>query len=168
MQNPKARLALKKNREADERKFDDLLRVLPEAFLFEDQGKLGDREKLAFRPNPAFKPNNYEEIGLHPMSGIMLVDLQEKRLAQLSGTLTQRVNFGFGLIGHLDKGGTIQVRRVRLSPGRWKTSSFSIDLDGRFVLFKTISKQQDETHRNFKPLASDTGIEQALREIVSK
>jgi hypothetical protein len=168
MQNPKARLALKKNREADERKFDDLLRVLPEAFLFEDQGKLGDREKLAFRPNPAFKPNNYEEIGLHAMSGIMLVDLQEKRLAQLSGTLTQRVNFGFGLIGHLDKGGTIQVRRVRLSPGRWKTSSFSIDLDGRFVLFKTISKQQDETHRNFKPLASDTGIEQALREIVSK
>jgi hypothetical protein len=168
MQNPKARLALKKNRDADEKKFGDLLRVLPEAFLFEDQGKRGNMENLAFRPNPAFKPNNYEEKGLHAMSGMMLVDLQEKRLAQLSGMLTQQVDFGLGLIGHLNKGGTIQVTRVRLSPGLWKTSSSRIDLDGRFVLFKTISKQQDETHSDFKPLASDTSMEQALREIVSK
>jgi hypothetical protein len=63
MQNPKARLALKENREADERKLDDLLRVLPGAFLFEDQGKRGDMETLSFCPNPAFNPNNYEEKG---------------------------------------------------------------------------------------------------------
>jgi hypothetical protein len=125
-------------------------------------------EKLAFCPNPAFNPNNYEERGLHAMSGTVLVDLQAKRLAQFSGTLTKQVDFGFGLIGHLARGGTIQVSRVRLSPGLWKTSSSRIDLDGRFVLFKTISKQQDETHSDFKPLPSDTSIEQALREIVSK
>jgi hypothetical protein len=61
LQNPRARLALKKNRQADERKFDDILRVLPDAFLFEDQGEWGDMEKLVFRPNPAFIPNSYEE-----------------------------------------------------------------------------------------------------------
>jgi hypothetical protein len=168
MQNPRARLALKKNRQADERKFDDLLRVLPEAFLFEDQGKRGDMEKLVFRPNPAFNPNNYEERGLHAMTGMVFVDIQEKRLAQFSGTLTKQVDFGLGLIGHLGKGGTIQVSRVRLSPGLWKTSFTRIDLDGRFVLFKTFSKQQDETHSDFKPLPSDTSIEQALRKLVSK
>jgi hypothetical protein len=79
-----------------------------------------------------------------------------------------RVDFGSGLIGHLGKGGTIQVSRVRLSPGLWKTSVSRIDLDGRFALFKTISKQQDETHSDFKRLTSDTRIEQALRDIVSK
>jgi hypothetical protein len=168
MQNPKARLALKKNREADKKILSDLLRVLPEAFLFEDQGKREDMEKLAFRPNPSFNPNNYEERGLHAMSGTVLVDLQEKRLAQFSGVLTKQVEFGFGLIGHLGKGGTIQVSRVRLSPGLWKTSSSRINLDGRFVLFKTISTQQDETHSDFKPLPSDTSIEQALRELVTK
>ena len=168
MQNPKARLTLKKNREADEKTFDDLLRVLPEAFLFEDQGKWGNMEKLGFRPNPAFNPNNFEQRALHAMRGVVLVDLQEKRLAGFSGTLTKQVDFGFGLIGHLAKGGTIQVTRVRLSPGLWKTSSSRIDLDGRFVLFKTISKQQDETHSNFKRLPSDTSMEQLLRDIVSK
>jgi hypothetical protein len=168
MQNPKARLALKKNREADKGKFDDLLRVLPEAFLFEDQGRRGDMEKLAFRPNPAFNPANFEQRALHAMSGIVLVDLQENRLAEFSGILAKQVDFGLGIIGHLGKGGTIQVSRVRLSPGLWKTSFSRIDLDGRFVLFKTISKQQDETHSDFKRLASDTSIEQALRNIVSK
>lgn len=168
IQNPKARLALKKNREADEKKFHDLLCVLPEAFLFEDQGKRGDMEKLAFRPNSAFNPKNYEERALHAMSGMVLVDIGEKRLTQFSGTLTKQVDFGFGLIGHLSKGGTIQVTRVRLSPGLWKTRSSRIDLDGRFVLFKTVSKQQDETHCNFKPLASDTSIDQAIRELLNK
>src|ERR1700716_2116371 len=38
MQNPRARLELKTNGEADEKLVTDLLRVLPDAFLFEDQG----------------------------------------------------------------------------------------------------------------------------------
>ncbi len=168
MHNPRARLALKKNREADEKKFDDLLRVLPNAFLFEEQGEQGGLEKLAFRPNPAYKPTTYEETALHAMSGVILIDVHEKRLVQLTGTLTQEVDFGFGLIGHLSKGGTIEVNRIRLSPGVWKTSSSRIDLNGRFVLFKTINKQQDETHSHFKPVASDMSILQALAQIVGQ
>jgi hypothetical protein len=65
------------------------------------------------------------------MSGVVLIDLREKRLAQFSGTLTQQVNFAHGLLGHLNKGGRIEVKRVRLSPGLWGTSLFGSDLDGR-------------------------------------
>jgi hypothetical protein len=160
--SPKARQALRKDREADEKKFDDLLRVLPNAFLFEDQGEQGGSKKLAFRPNPAHKPASFEERALHAMSGVVLIDVHEKRLVELSGTLTQQVDFGYGIIGHLNKGGTIEVKRVRLSPGVWKTSSSRIALSGRFAFFKTISKQMDESHSDFKPVAPDTGIEQAL------
>src|SRR5258707_2684971 len=56
MQNPRVRLDLKKNYEADEKLLADLLRVIPDAFLFEDQGTLGSLEKLAFCPNPTYKP----------------------------------------------------------------------------------------------------------------
>jgi hypothetical protein len=168
MQNPKARAALKKNRETDENKFDDLLRVIPNAFLFEDQGRQDGLAKLAFRPNPAYKPMTYEETALHAMSGVIMIDLQEKRLARLSGTLTQQVDFGYGVIGRINKGGTIEVSRVRLSPGLWKTTSSRIDLKGRFVLFKTINKQQDETRSNFRPVAPNTDILQALDQIVGK
>jgi hypothetical protein len=166
--NPRAQSAMKKSRDADEKKIDDLLHVIPDVFLFEDQGKQEGSEKLAFRPNPAYHPKSYEETALHAMSGFILIDLQEKRLVQISGTLIEQVDFGLGVIGQLKKGGTVEVTRLRLPSGIWKTSSMKIDISGRIILFKTISKQQDETQSNFKPVASDTSIEQGLQELIGK
>jgi hypothetical protein len=165
--NPKAREAMKKSGKGDEKKVDDILRVIPDAFLFEDQGTQGSMEKLGFRPNPAYKPKSYEEMVLHALSGMILIDLQEKRLAQISATVIQQVEFGHGLIGSLKEGGTIEMKRTRLSPGIWKTSSTRFDINGRMVLFKTISKRQDETQYDFQPEASDTSIEQALKQMTA-
>src|SRR5258705_6179406 len=80
LQNPKARFAAKKNRDADEKKFGELLRVMPDVFLYEDQGNHGGLEKLAFHPNPGFIPKTYEETALHAMSGVVLIDLDENRM----------------------------------------------------------------------------------------
>jgi hypothetical protein len=168
IQNPKAQLAMKKNREADEEKVDDLLRAIPDAFLFEDQGNQEGVETVAFRPNPAYHPATFEEKALNALSGVILIDLQEKRLVRLSGTLTQQVDFGDGAIAQLKKGGTIEVKRTRLSPEIWKTSFFSLNINGRIALFKPISKQRDETFSDFKPLAPNTTIEQALQQLTLK
>ena len=168
LQNPKAQLAMKRNREADEKKVDDLLRAIPDAFLFEDQGDQEDVEKLAFRPNPAYHPATFEEKALNALSGVILIDLQEKRLVRLSGTLTQQVDFGDGAIAQLKKGGIIEVERTRLSPGVWKTSFLCLNINGRIALFKPISKQRDETLSDFRPLAPDTSIAQALQQLTLK
>jgi hypothetical protein len=167
-QSPKARLTLKKDHEADEKKVIALLRVIPEAFLFYDQGNQGGLEKVAFHPNPAYEPKTYEERAVHAMSGIILVDLEEKRLAQLSATVIQQVDFGYGAVGRLNKGGTIHITRNRVAPGIWRTSSSRIDINGRIAFFKTISKQQDESYSGFKAVASDTSIAQALQQLDGK
>ena len=167
-ENPKARLPLKKNRQAQEKKVDDLLRVLPDLFLFEDQGGQGGLERLTFVPNPAYRPATYEETALHAMSGLVLIDLREKRLARFSGTLTQQVNLCHGLLGHINKGGTIEVNRVRLSRGLWGTSLFRTDFDGRFAIFKNISKHLDETRHHFEPVPPDTNMQRALELLVPK
>jgi hypothetical protein len=168
MENPKARETLKQNREAQEKKVDDLLRVIPDIFLFEDHGRDGGLEKLAFSPNPAYKPKNYSETVLHSMSGVALIDLSERRFAHFSATLTQGANVGYGLIGHLNKGGTIEVKRVRLSQGLWVTTLFRTDFDGRLAVIKSISKQLDESHSDFEPVPPDTNIQRALEKIVPK
>jgi hypothetical protein len=167
-ENPQTQSKLKKDREAEEQKLDNLLRVIPDAFLFEDQGKQGDLEKLKFRPNPAYKPATYEEAALHAISGTVLIDLRERRLAQVSGTLARPVNFGYGLVGHLNQGGVIEVVRIGLSPGVWRTSLLRIDLDGRFALFKKVSRHLDETHSDFELVPPDTNIQRALERIVRK
>jgi hypothetical protein len=142
--------------------------VIPDIFLFEDHGKQGGLERLTFVPDPAYRPATYEETALHAMSGLVLIDLREKRLARFSGTLTQQVNFGYGLLGHINKGGTIEVNRVRLSPGLWGTSLFRTDFDGRFAIFKNINKHLDETRNDFEPVPPDTNMQRALERLVPK
>ena len=162
LKNPSGRRAIRKQRDDDDKTMEELLRIIPDAFVFEDRGKEGESERIAFRPNPGFKPKTYEQRVLHALDGIVFIDLHEKRIARLSGSLETRVKFGYGLIGHVEQGGTIEITRVNLSPGVWKTSAEKIDIDGRIVMFKTINKHQDESRTGFEPVAPDTTFAQAL------
>ena len=42
------------------------------------------------------------------------------------------MEFGYGLIGHVNQGGPTEITGVHLSPGVWKTSLERRDIDGRF------------------------------------
>ena len=95
--------------------------LFPRRLFFEDQGKEGQSERIAFHPNPGFKPKSYEQRILHALEGIVFIDLFDKRIARLSGSLGTRVQFGYGVIGHVEQGGTTDITRVHLSPGVWKT-----------------------------------------------
>jgi hypothetical protein len=165
LNNASRRHAIQKQQDNDDKIMEELLRIIPEAFVFEYQGKEGQSERIAFHPNPAFKPKTYEQRILHALDGMVFIDLQEKRIARLSGSLGARVVFAYGMIGHVEQGGTTDITRVHLSPGVWKISAEKIDIDGRFVMLKTISKHQDENRTGFKPVAPDTTFAQALEEI---
>jgi hypothetical protein len=162
LKNLSGRRAIRKQRDDDDKTMEELLRIIPDAFIFEDQGKEGESERIAFHPNPGFKPKTYEQRVLHALDGIVFIDLHEKRIARLSGSLETRVKFGYGLIGHVEQGGTTEITRVNLSPGVWKTSAEKIDIDGRLVVLKTINKHQDESRTGFEPVAPDTTFPQAL------
>jgi hypothetical protein len=165
LNNASRRHAIQRQQDNDDKIMEELLRIIPEAFVFEDQGKEGQSERIAFHPNPRFKPKTYEQRILHALDGMVFIDLQEKRIARLFGSLGARVVFAYGMIGHVEQGGTTDITRVHLSPGVWKISAEKIDIDGRFVMLKTISKHQDENRTGFKPVAPDTTFAQALEEI---
>ena len=162
LKNPSARRAIRKQRDDDDKTMQELLRIIPDAFIFEDQGNEGESERIAFHPNPGFKPKTYEQRVLHALDGIVFIDLREKRIARLSGSLETRVKFGYGLIGHVEQGGTTEITRVNLSPGVWETSAQKIDIDGRLVMLKTIDKHQEESRTGFEPVSLDTTFAQAL------
>src|SRR5712675_1471100 len=163
--NASRRHAIQKQQGDDDKTMEELLRITPEAFVFEDQGKEGQSERIAFHPNPGFKPKTYEQRILHALDGIVFVDLHDKRIARLSGSLASGVEFGYGVIGHVQQGGTTEITRIHLSEGIWKTSAEKIDINGRFVLLKSINKHQDESRTRFDPVAPDTTFAQALNEI---
>jgi hypothetical protein len=95
---------------------------------------------------------------MHNLAGTILIDSQQKRVAKLSGQLINRVEFGYGLLGHIDNGGRIEIGRVQVGLAQWKTAVINIQLSGRLVLFKTISKQEYETRSNFRAVSSDLSL----------
>lgn len=90
----------------DAKQATNLLELIPDAFVFGVEEKDGNRIKLKFAPNPAFHPSGHEAEVFHHMEGTLTLDLEQKRLAEISGHLTSPVKFGGGLLGHLDEGGT--------------------------------------------------------------
>jgi hypothetical protein len=156
--------ARKKNRDeidADGRKSAELLKLLPEAFLFTRAGREGKSIRLKFRPNPKYRPSSNEARVFHAMEGVLLIDAKQTRLAKLSGRLISDVDFGFGILGKLRKGGTFEVVQSEVAPKDWEVSLLDIDISGRALFFHSIGEQQHEVRSQFKPVPSGLSLAQA-------
>jgi hypothetical protein len=163
LHNPSEQSRSRLEHEEDEQKLQKLLRLMPDAFLYDYAGTEGNLVRLTFRGNPSYTPPTYEARVVQSLAGAILIDPQQKRLAKISGTLISRVDFGYGFLGHIDQGGTIEIGRVQVSPNRWKTALVNVQLSGRLAFFKTINKQHYETRSSFRALASDPTLAEALQ-----
>ena len=138
-----------------------LFKMLPDAFVFSYAGGDGNLVKLSFRPNPSFHAPSLEARVFHDMEGEMWVDCKQERLAGFDGHLTQAVKFGFGLLGHLDKGGHFEVRQAEVVPGHWDMTTLSLQMTGKALLFATFGVQKTENHRDFQRVPDDLSLTQA-------
>jgi hypothetical protein len=166
--SPSQQSKLKQQYEDDEQKLEKLMRVMPKAFLYDYDGVDGKFVRLKFRPDPSYKPPDYEVRVLHSLAGTVLIDPREQRLAKLSGQLINTVQFGWGILGHIDTGGTFEIGRVQVGPSQWKTALLNIQLTGRMILFKTVSKQQYEVRSNFREVPADLTLSQANELLISQ
>ena len=149
VKNPERQRKLQEARKKDGDQALKMLKMLPNAFHYEYAGTEGDLVKLKFVPNPQFTPPDRESRVFHAMVGFMWVDRDAKRLVELSGKLTRDVDFGFGLLGHLYRGGTFQVKRADVGDGHWETTLLDVKIRGKALFFKTINADQRETTDNF-------------------
>jgi hypothetical protein len=138
-----------------------LFEMLPAAFVFSYAGGEGSLVKLSFRPNPSFHAPSLESRVFHDMEGEMWVDCKQERLAGFDGHLTQTVKFGFGLLGHLDKGGHFEVRQAEVVPGHWDMTSLSLEMTGKALLFANIGVQKRENHRDFYRVSDNLTLTEA-------
>jgi hypothetical protein len=166
---------LKKKREQERQSAERSLRImraLPDAFLFEyageEQGsegigRVGDPLiKLTFRPNPRYQPPSRVEEVLTGMQGHVLVDAARYRIASIDGTLFKDVNFGWGILGHLDRGGRFVVHQQVVDDNFWEISSMSLNFTGKILLVKNLSIVSTEVFSGFKQVPTNLTFAQAL------
>jgi hypothetical protein len=159
--DPSALRAANADRRADEARLLRLLNIMPQAFLFTADGTQGDCARIAFRPNPAFTPSTYDERIVHGLAGTILVRMPAQRLCGIDGHLVDRVTFGFGLLGHIDQGSHFSVTRAPVTATDWKSAKIAVHVDGRILLLKSISRDEDATHSGTAPLPPNLSLAQA-------
>jgi hypothetical protein len=159
--DPSSLRAADADRRADEARIVNLLDILPRAFLFATDGATGDCTRIAFRPNPAFAPATYDQRIVHGLAGVILIRMPSERLCGIEGHLIERVTFGFGLLGRIEKDSHFSVTREPVTTTDWKSTHIDVHLDGRILLLKSISREEDATHSSHQPLPPHLSLEQA-------
>jgi hypothetical protein len=143
-----------------------LLRMLPQAFTYEyegvGQGPAGAVEKFRFHPNPAFSPPDMETQALTALSGELWIDAAQERVTRLEGHLQQDTNYGWGILGKLDKGGWIVLEQANVGAGQWRISRFQIKMELR-ILFKTKSFDSVQEMTQYAPIPANLDYRQAIQ-----
>ncbi len=160
-QDPSALRKSRKQGREDQERTQKMLKMLPDAFLFTYAEEQGDFVKLNFTPNPQFHPPTREAEVFHALEGYMWVHRKQARLAEIAGRLVRKVKFGGGLLGHLDEGGTFDVKEKQVAPGCWKLVQLNVHMTGRVLFFRTISKQHNESRSDFKRMPDNLTLAQA-------
>jgi len=142
-----------------------IVKALPDAFLYQYDGgqpsapgvgKPGDMlVRLKFRPNPAYSPPSRVEQVLSGMEGYLLIDNTAFRIAQIDARLFRDVTFGWGILGHLDKGGNFTVSQAEVGDEAWEITHMQLSMTGKIMLFKSITIKSDELLSDFRRVPSD-------------
>jgi len=145
----------------DDKRAEDMLKLLPAAFLWSVKSEDAKTVTLAYVPDPKFEPPTMESKVFAAMAGEVVVDKQQHRIQTIKGTLVADVKFGWGLLGKLERGGTFDVERRELMPGVWQITESHVHVNGHALMFKSIGEQDDEVKSEFRSVPQETTLEQA-------
>jgi hypothetical protein len=170
--NPEQLKKKQKSEKEDAERITRIVKALPDAFLYEadgtavgnqEIGKVGDQlVRLKFRPNPKYSPPSHVEQVLTGMEGYILIDADQHRIAKIDGTLSKEVGFGWGILGHLDRGGHFLVEQADVIKGDWEITRMSLSFTGKELLFKSLNIKSDEVFSNFRSAPSNLSFAQGV------
>lgn len=171
--NPEELKKKQKAEREDARRTARIVKALPDAFLFEFDGtelgrpglgKPGDElVRLKFRPNPKYSPPSRTEQVLTGMQGYVLIDANQHRIARIDATLFKDVGFGWGILGHLDKGGRFLVEQGCVGDDDWEPTRVDLAFTGKELFFKAINIASSERMSNFRRVSENLSFAQGVQ-----
>ena len=162
LKNPAELQHKRKQEKDDEERTTRIMKALPDAFLYQydgtETGKQGvgapgdELVRLRFRSNPNYNPPSRVEQVLAGMQGVLLIDAKRNRVAKIDGALFRDIGFGWGILGHLDKGGHFLVEQTSVPGNGWEISHMNLNFTGKIMMFKRLTIKSDEVYSDFRPV----------------
>ena len=161
----------RKREQADTGRADEMVRLLPSAFLYHFEGMVegpnGPCYRLSMKPNPSFSPPDRQAQIYHGMAGELWIDQKQERMVKLDVHLIAGVEFGWGIVGKLYKGGTILVEQRNVG-SHWEQTNLRLNLQGKILLVKSLTINTTEQESNFSPVPANWTYKDAARALLSE
>jgi len=149
-----------------------LVKALPDGviYTFDEYETLNNRDtyKLKFIPNPKFFPTARETIVFKSAEGHLWIDCKAHTVVKLEGELVRDINIGWGFLGHIDKGGKVELEQAEVSTGHWRITKLNTEATGNAFLFKSIAIWQHQTATDFVLVPDNLTIQQAVQLVTIK
>jgi hypothetical protein len=165
LSDPSRQRHRKQSEDIDTARAMKVLRVLPNAFLYQFTGMgsaaTGTVAKFTFKPNPQFAPPDLETGVLTAMAGEIWVDPVQERVVHLAGSLQQDKDIALGIV-QMDKGGWVEIDQADVGGQQWRIVRLRLKMDMR-ILFKGKSSDSVQEFTQFQPLPADLSYRQAIQ-----
>ena len=143
-----------------------VMRALPDAFLYTFAGiadtPRGPSYRLSFQPNPSFDPQDLEAQVLKGMAGELWIDVAQHRVTRLEGKRIRDVDYGWGILGKLDQGGTLLLEQADIGNHQWRTTHMVLVMNARFLV-KTVKLDTSLELSQFEPVTAGMSYQQAIQ-----
>lgn len=165
--HPEVQLHRKLREQKDAERVNRLMHLLPDAFVYRFEGMVpctaGQCYHLGFSPNPRFAPPDVEAGIFRGMAGELWIDQAQERLTRLDSHLISNVDFGWGILGKLDEGGTIQIEQADIGGRNWQLTLLKLNLRGKALMVKSLNIQITERASHFSPVPAGIDYRQAIQ-----
>ena len=172
LDHPEIQEHRRKREQADANRANEMVRLLPTAFIYNFEGMVdgpnGPCYRLSMKPNPNFDPPDRQAEVLHGMAGELWIDQKQERMARLDVHLIADVDFGWGVLGKLYKGGTILVEQKDVGQDHWEQAHLRLNLNGKILMFKSLVIDTKEDESNFAPVPANWTYQDAVRALLSE
>jgi hypothetical protein len=152
----------------DDERARSMLKLLPVAFDWKITSRNRTTTTLAFSPKPGFDPPTREARVFSAMEGVLVIQNRGNRIVEFKGHLIHDVDFGFGLLGKLNQGGTFRIERRNVGGGIWDITESHIHIQGHALIFKSISEEEDDVKTSFTREPDSVTLAQAASTVLSR
>jgi hypothetical protein len=144
-----------------------MVKAFPKAVLFVFDGREDNLLRFSFRPNPEFSPKDRETQLYRGMEGFVWIEPTQERIVRVEGKLVKDVSFGWGVLGHLNKGGIYEIAQTVVAPGVWRTTTLNVDVKGRIFLISGFRFFREEHDAHYRPTPASTGYRDAVASLLA-
>jgi hypothetical protein len=164
--DPRLQRHRQEREQGDAERLRKVMRALPDAFVYQFAGVVqtpgGSVYRMTFQPNPDFDPQDLEAQVLKAMAGELWIDVAQQRVTKLEGKRLHAVDYGWGILGKLDEGGTLLLEQEDVGSQQWRTTKMVLVMNAR-VFLKSVKLDTTLELSQFSPLKAGLGYQQAVQ-----